>query len=206
MRFAGTGGGARRAGHVAVPGLATLVDEVQTSGWTRRLQPERPMRSVRVVVLDVVMKHSTYSRRSPTVSTVKKSQPTIPEACWRRKPARLYHVLVQRWSAGLGSAGGPGAGHQASVPAQQRLRPDEETGPAGSGHPRLMAASQGSVGGPESGSSRLAAQHTELVAQDEDLQILGGVVIGEQGEELDGAAQRQVGESRQHLGAASATG
>jgi hypothetical protein len=32
-----------------------------------------------------------------------------------------------------------------------------------------------------------------LVTQNEDLQILG-VVIGEQGEELDGAAQRQVGE------------
>jgi hypothetical protein len=44
------------------------------------------------------------------------------------------------------------------------------------------------------------------VTQNEDLQILGGVVIGEQGEELDRAAQRQVGESWQHLGAASATG
>jgi hypothetical protein len=38
-------------------GLAILVDEVQTSGWTRRLQPERPMRSVRVVVLDVDPEH-----------------------------------------------------------------------------------------------------------------------------------------------------
>jgi hypothetical protein len=33
------------------PGLATLVDEVQPNGWTWRLQPKRPMRSVRVVVL-----------------------------------------------------------------------------------------------------------------------------------------------------------
>jgi hypothetical protein len=33
------------------PGLATLVDEVQTNGGSWRLQPERPMRSVRVVVL-----------------------------------------------------------------------------------------------------------------------------------------------------------
>jgi hypothetical protein len=39
-----------------------------------------------------------------------------------------------------------------------------------------------------------------LVAEDEDLQILGGVVMGEQGEELDGAAERQVGELRQHPG------
>ena len=57
MQLAGTSGGARRAGHVVVPGLATLVDEVQTNGWTWRLQPERPMRSVRVVVLDVDPEH-----------------------------------------------------------------------------------------------------------------------------------------------------
>jgi hypothetical protein len=30
----------------------------------------------------------------------------------------------------------------------------------------------------------------ELMAQDKDLQILGGVTAGELGEELDGAAQR----------------
>jgi hypothetical protein len=40
----------------------------------------------------------------------------------------------------------------------------------------------------------------ELVAQDEDLQVLGGVAAGEQGEQLDGAAQGQAGESRQHPG------
>jgi hypothetical protein len=39
-----------------------------------------------------------------------------------------------------------------------------------------------------------------LVRQDKDLEILGGVAAGEQGEQLDGAAQGQVGESRQHEG------
>jgi hypothetical protein len=39
-----------------------------------------------------------------------------------------------------------------------------------------------------------------LVAENEDLQLLGGVAVGEQGEELDGAADRQVGELRQHPG------
>jgi len=33
-----------------------------------------------------------------------------------------------------------------------------------------------------------------LVTQDEDLQLLGGVAMGEQGKELDGAAERQGGE------------
>jgi hypothetical protein len=39
-----------------------------------------------------------------------------------------------------------------------------------------------------------------LVTQGEDLQLLGGVAVGEQGKELDGAAQRQIGELRQHPG------
>ncbi len=43
---------------------------------------------------------------------------------------QLLHLLVQRWSAGLVVRVGPDTGDQASVPAQQRLRPDEETRPA----------------------------------------------------------------------------
>jgi hypothetical protein len=44
------------------------------------------------------------------------------------------------------------------------------------------------------------------VAQDKNLQLLGGVTAGQQGQELEGAAQRQVNESWQHLKAASAMG
>jgi hypothetical protein len=43
-----------------------------------------------------------------------------------------------------------------------------------------------------------------LVTENEDLQLLGGVAMGEQGEELDGAADRQVGELRQHPGSLQA--
>jgi hypothetical protein len=39
----------------------------------------------------------------------------------------------------------------------------------------------------------LAARHRELVAEHQDLQVLGGVAAGEQCEQLDGAAQGQVG-------------
>jgi hypothetical protein len=65
------------------------------------------------------------------------------------------------------------------------------------------------VGGLEVGSWGLAAEHGELVAQDEDLEILSGIAAGELDEELDeeldGAAQRQVGESWRHW-VASAVG
>jgi hypothetical protein len=63
---------------------------------------------------------------------------------------------------------------------------------------------QRSVGGLELGPWCLAAQHSELVAENEDLQLLGGVAVGEQGEELDAAAERQVGELRQLPGSLQA--
>jgi hypothetical protein len=39
-------------------------------------------------------------------------------------------------------------------------------------------------------------EYGELVAQHQDLQVLGGVAAGEQREQLDAAAQREVRESR----------
>jgi hypothetical protein len=44
------------------------------------------------------MKNSTYSRRSQTVSTVKKSQATIPAASWRRN---ALQDLAARRGAGF---------------------------------------------------------------------------------------------------------
>jgi hypothetical protein len=38
------------------------------------------------------------------------------------------------------------------------------------------------------------------MTQDKDLKVLGGIAAGELGERLDGAAQRGVGEFRQHPG------
>jgi hypothetical protein len=42
-----------------------------------------------------------------------------------------------------------------------------------------------------------------LVRQDKDLEVHGGVTAAELGEELDGAAQGQVGRSWQHRGASA---
>ena len=39
----------------------------------------------------------------------------------------------------------------------------------------------------------------ELMAQHQDLQVLGGVTASEQREELDGAAEREVDEPGQHV-------
>jgi hypothetical protein len=42
----------------------------------------------------------------------------------------------------------------------------------------------------------LAAQDGELVAQDQDIQVLGDVTATTQGDELDGAAQGEIEEFR----------
>ena len=56
---------------------------VTPARWTRRVSSSR--------------KHRTYSRLSRMVSTVKKSQATIPAACWRRN---ARHVVVVGRGAG----------------------------------------------------------------------------------------------------------
>jgi hypothetical protein len=46
----------------------------------------------------------------------------------------------------------------------------------------------------------LPAQHGQLLAEHQDLQVLGEAAAGQQDEQLDGAAECQVGELRQHAG------
>ena len=68
---------------------------------------------------------------------------------------------------------GPVSGDAASVPAQQRVGGDQ---PPGSARPRERGrnrSEQAAVGVGELGSVDLSAQHSELVAQDDDLDVLG---------------------------------
>ena len=66
------------------------------------------------------------------------------------------------------------------------------------GSTRLTAASRARPGRFQPGTRSLAAEHGELVAENKEFQVLGSIAAGEQGQELDGAAQGQVGEFRQH--------
>jgi hypothetical protein len=113
---------------------------------------------------------------------------------------QLLNVVVHRRSSWFAAWVGPGAGDHAPVPTQPRLGLDEEARPAGSGQDAADGREQGPVGRLQPGSRRLAAQDDELVAQDEELEIFGGVATGELGEQLNRAAERQVGELRQHQG------
>ncbi len=113
---------------------------------------------------------------------------------------QLLHAVVQRRPPGSTMRVGPRTGDQPPMPAQQRLRGDEEARPAGSWQHAADRGEQGTVGWFQLGSRNLAAEHDELVAQHQDLQILGSIAADEQAQELDGAAQGQVGESGQHAG------
>jgi len=83
--------------------------------------------------------------------------------------------LLTDWRSSRSTRASPHASNQPPVPAQQRLWPDEEARPAGSGQRPTDRCQQGPVGGLEPWTWDLAAQHAKLVALHEDLQVPGGV-------------------------------
>src|SRR5215216_6022030 len=84
------------------------------------------------------------------------------------------------------------------MPTQPRVGLHEEARPASSREDAADRGEQRPIGRLQLGTWDLSTQDGELVAQHEDLQVLGGAATGEEGEQLDGAAERQVGELRQH--------
>jgi hypothetical protein len=73
------------------------------------------------------------------------------------------------------------------MPAPQRLRCDEEAGPTVAWEHAADGGEQGAVGGFQLGAGGLPLEDGELVAQHQDLQVLGGVTAKEECEELKGA-------------------
>jgi hypothetical protein len=76
--------------------------------------------------------------------------------------------------------GGPAAGDESLVPAQDRRGRDEEAESPAGGEQTGQGGDQGSVGPVHPGSRTAPLQHRELVAQDEDLDLFGGVGSGAQ--------------------------
>jgi hypothetical protein len=109
---------------------------------------------------------------------------------------QLLDLLAERRPPRSTTRIGPGAGDQAAVPAHQGVGPDEEAGPARPRQDTADGGEQGPVGRFKLWSGSLAAEHGELMTQDKDLKVLGGIAASE----LDGAAQGQVCESWQHRG------
>ena len=62
------------------------------------------------------------------------------------------------------------------MPAEERCRGDEEGGPSVPREGPARRREEHPVDGPELGSARRPLQHPELMAEDEDLEVLGAVV------------------------------
>jgi hypothetical protein len=96
--------------------------------------------------------------------------------------------------------------HERIYPPYGRCQPSSVSGCTNKhdqrerGRTRLTAASSARSAGVQPSWWELAAQDGELVAEHQDLKVLGGVTAGHQAEQLDGAAQREGGEVRQHPG------
>jgi hypothetical protein len=88
--------------------------------------------------------------------------------------ARPTGAPVQRSAGGpWRGRGGPATGHHGPVPAQQGLGSDQEHRPARGWEQPAPRREQRSVGGLSAGPWMLAAQHRQLVAQHQDLDLLG---------------------------------
>jgi hypothetical protein len=150
------------------------------SGWA--VTPARCTRR-----LSSSMKNSTYSRRSQTVSTVKKSQAMLTQ-------------LPRDWRAARAGAPsvGPAPADELLVPAQQRRRLEQERAP----HlPRQNAAErreQGTIRRLEPRASDLTPEHVQLVAQDENLDLLRVLRAKPQRQQLEQTPKRPIQKRERH--------
>jgi hypothetical protein len=84
------------------------------------------------------------------------------------------------------------------VPAEDRLRRDEERSPAFSRPKAGQEGDEGPVGPGETGAGDLPAEHGQLVAEHEDLRVFGRVIHPMDATDLDGAPDETVEEGQGH--------
>jgi hypothetical protein len=80
------------------------------------------------------------------------------------------------------------------VPVEQRFGLDQEYRPAGPREVATQRRQQGTILGLQAWPRMLATQHCKLVAQHQDLDLLGLCRAATEHDELKDAAQRQVDE------------
>jgi hypothetical protein len=113
-----------------------------------------------------------------------------PEGILRRQSQHEVTDLRGDWRpARPGVRVRPVSGEQLAVPAKQRRRGDEERRPARAREQSRQCCEHDPVFWFESGAVHLAAQHRHLVAEYQDLDILGSSVAGELGQHLQDLAE-----------------
>ena len=92
----------------------------------------------------------------------------------------------------------PAASDQVPMPAQQRLRPDEQPAPARARQQTCESSKHSSVGPVERWPGHLAPQHRDLMAQRQQLRVLGGRASRQQREPPQYLAEQQIQQSKSH--------
>ena len=101
-------------------------------------------------------------------------------------------------STGSGRLCGPAAGDELAVPAQDRGRGDEQPEAAADGQQPGEGGDQGAVGPGHQRARRASLEHGELVAQDQDLDLLGGVGSSAQHDPAQELGEHLVDQPQRH--------
>jgi len=154
---------ARGLGHPRTGGVGGEAEQVHAAG------------------LDLDQEQDTYTLFRVTVSTWKKpslrASPTIrwyPQRGFSCARCTTRSTVPRATHDGCRCGGTrPPARDQIAVPAQQRCRGNEEDRPPVAGQNLRHGSQDQPVSGGEPRSCHLTVQHTDLVAQDRDLDVLG---------------------------------
>jgi hypothetical protein len=156
--------------HAMIPCAWARRNSAHVGPARRGAGPSRAARSrVRIVVAPTRMPSLRSSPSDPDAAPARvlpgKSQDERTEFGIDRRPARATGLAVRPFPA-----------YELAVPAEERRRRDKEGDPAVTRDHPARRREQDPVDGPELRPARRPLQHPELMAQDEDLEVLGTVV------------------------------
>ena len=107
--------------------------------------------------------------------------------------------VVDRWPSGPVGVG-PSSAHEAAMPAQDRVRGDQAMATQCSGQPPDEGGEDGPVRPVQAWSWVGAAQDGDLVAQHEELDVLGGGRAAQQQDQPEHLAEDQIEQPQRHGG------
>jgi hypothetical protein len=125
--------------------------------------------------------------------------PVSPSRVLASEPRdQLANLTGDPRAPGTPSRIGPAASHEPAVPRQQRSRGHEEQTPAPTREQPARRRQERAVRGPQCRAGNLSAQDRDLVAQDDDLQLLELRRAKTQQHERHQTPQQHVQQRRQH--------
>jgi hypothetical protein len=111
---------------------------------------------------------------------------------------RLTQTLADYGEAGPYGLGGPAAGDQLAVPTQDGGWRDQEPEASSDREQSGEGGEQGAVGPAHPGARGASLEHGELVTQDQDLDLLGGVGSGVQHDPAQELGEHLVDQPQRH--------